>query len=156
MSLREELRGELVKAAKSRDKTRLSIVRLLISAIKNREIDLKRELCDEEVFQVISTMIRQGRESIDQFKRGNRQDLVDKEEEELHILTSFLPPQLSRDEVVDIVKELINETDASGMKDMGRVMKEAISRVAGRAEGKMVSDIVRDGLSAGENRDTSH
>jgi uncharacterized protein YqeY len=82
--------------------------------------------------------------------------LVDKEEEELHILTSFLPPQLSRDEVVDIVKELINETDASGMKDMGRVMKEAISRVAGRAEGKMVSDIVRDGLSAGENRDTSH
>jgi hypothetical protein len=149
MSLREELKGELVKATKSRDRTRLSTIRLLISAIKNREIDLKRELRDEEVFQVISSMIRQRRESIEQFKLGNRQDLVDREEEELRILSSFLPPQLSQDEVVDIVKELIKDTGASGMKDMGMVMKEAISKVAGRAEGKMVSDIVREILSAG-------
>ncbi len=149
MSLREELKGELVKATKSRDRTRLSTIRLLISAIKNREIDLKRELRDEEVFQVISSMIRQRRESIEQFKLGNRQDLVDREEEELSILSSFLPPQLSQDEVVDIVKELIKDTGASGMKDMGMVMKEAISKVAGRAEGKMVSDIVREILSAG-------
>ncbi|MEE8185136.1 MAG: GatB/YqeY domain-containing protein [Thermodesulfobacteriota bacterium] len=149
MSQREELKGELVKATKSRDRTRLSTIRLLISAIKNREIDLKRELHDEEVFQVISSMIRQRRESIEQFKLGNRQDLVDREEEELSILSSFLPPQLSQDEVVDIVKELIKDTGASGMKDMGMVMKEAISKVAGRAEGKMVSDIVREILSAG-------
>lgn len=149
MSLKEELRGELVKATKSRDRTRLSIVRLLISAIKNREIDLKRDLRDEEVLQVISSMIRQGRESIEQFKLGNRQDLVDKEEEELSILSSFLPPQLSQGEVLDIVKELIKNTGASGMKDMGMVMKETISKVAGRAEGKMVSNIVREILSAG-------
>ncbi|MEE9591442.1 MAG: GatB/YqeY domain-containing protein [Thermodesulfobacteriota bacterium] len=151
MSLREELIGELVIATKSRDRTRLSTIRLLISDIKNREIDLKRELHDEEVFQVISSMIRQRRESIEQFKLGYRQDLVEREEEELRILASFLPPQLSQDEVVDIVKELIKDTGASGMKDMGMVMKEAISKVAGRAEGKTVSDIVREILSAGGN-----
>ncbi|MFQ5586562.1 MAG: GatB/YqeY domain-containing protein [Thermodesulfobacteriota bacterium] len=148
MALREQLTEEMTKAAKSGDRPRLSTIRLLIAAVKNREIDMKRELNDEEVYQVIATMARQRRESIEQFRKGGRQDLVNKEENELAILTSFLPPQLSRDEIVSMVREVVEEINASGMKEMGRVMKELLPKVAGKADGKTVSDCVKEILTS--------
>ncbi|MCP3677880.1 MAG: GatB/YqeY domain-containing protein [Deltaproteobacteria bacterium] len=148
MSLRAKLTEEMKVAMKSGDRARLSTLRLLISAAKNREIDIKRELNDEEVCQVISTMVRQRRESIEQFKAGGRQDLVDKEENELATLTEFLPPQLSRDDIASLVSGVVEEINAAGMKDMGRVMKELLPKVTGKADGKVVSDIVKEQLTA--------
>jgi len=147
MPMREQLIDEMNSAMKAGDRPRLSTLRLLIASVKNREIDLKRELNDEEIYKVIATMARQRRESIEQFKKGGRQDLVEKEEGELELLTGFLPAQLSREEVAALVKKTIEETGAAGMKDMGKVMKGLLPRVTGRADGKVVSDIVRELLS---------
>ena len=147
MPMREQLIDEMNSAMKAGDRPRLSTLRLLIASVKNREIDLKRELNDEEIYKVIATMARQRRESIEQFKKGGRQDLVEKEEGELELLTGFLPAQLSREEVTALVKQTIEETGAAGMKDMGKVMKGLLPRVTGRADGKAVSDIVRELLS---------
>ncbi|MFQ5328597.1 MAG: GatB/YqeY domain-containing protein [Thermodesulfobacteriota bacterium] len=148
MSLRSKLTEEMKVAMKSGDKPRLSTIRLLISAAKNREIDIKRELNDEEMRQVISTMVRQRKESIEQFKAGGRQDLVDKEENELATLAEFLPPQLARDEIAALVSGVVDELNAAGMKDMGRVMKELLPKVTGKADGKVVSEMVREQLTA--------
>ncbi len=146
MSKRDEIQAEIVKAAKGREKDRLSVLRFLMSAIKNREIELKRNLEDEEVLQVIASLIRKGQESLEQFKAGGRQDLIDKEESEIATLRSFMPPQLSEEEVEAVVVEVIEGTGASGMRDMGKVMKEVISRIKGRADGKVVSTIVKNKL----------
>ena len=135
------------QAMKARDDLRLSAVRMVRSSVKNREIDLKHELDDQGVIEVISTLVKQRRESIRLYQDGNRQDLVDKEEAEMNVLLQFLPAQLNTDEITELVSRTIQETGAQGIKDMGKVMKILTSLTTGRADGKIVSDIVRQQLA---------
>lgn len=146
MSLRDRLTEEMKVAMKQRDDLRLSAIRLVRSAVKNREIDQKRELDDQGVAEVLASLAKQRRESIRLFLEAGRSDLVEKEEKELAVLLSFLPQQLSREEVVTLVLEAISESGAQGARDMGKVMKVLMPRVAGRADGKMVNDVVREKL----------
>lgn len=146
MALRERLAEEMKEAMKARDDLRLSAIRMIRSAVKNRDIELKRELNDQEVVEVIATLVKQRRESIRLFSEAGRQDLVEKEEKELAVLLGFLPQQLSREEVAALVDRAIAECGAQGAKDMGRVMKALMPHVAGRADGKVVSDLVKEKL----------
>lgn len=143
MSLREELKKSLIESAKAKDQVRLDTIRGVQSAIRYKEIDKKGELADNEILSVIQTLCKQRRESIEQYKGGGRTDLADKEARELGILEKFLPAQLSREHVEKIAKEVIGETGAKGATDMGRVMKEAMKRMAGQADGKLVSEVVK-------------
>ena len=147
MSLKEQLNEAMKQAMKARDDLRLSAVRMVRSTVKNREIELKHELDDQGVIEVISTMVKQRRESIRLYQDGNRQDLVDKEEAEIAILFQFLPAQMNRDEIAELVSRTIRETGAQGIKEMGKVMKSLTTLTAGRADGKIVSEIVRQQLA---------
>ena len=115
--------------------------------MKNREVELRAELKDAEIVRVIGSQIKQRKESIRQYEVGGRMDLAKKEEEELEILMSFMPEQISEEAVNRVVIEIIEELGAKNMKDMGMVMKAAMARLAGSADGKMVNDIVRKELS---------
>jgi uncharacterized protein YqeY len=147
MTLRDRLTDEMKSAMKSRDELKLSAIRLIRSAVKNKEIEAKHELDDQGITEVISTLVKQRRESIRLFGEAGRDDLVQKEEAELQTLLAFLPQQMSRDEIVSLVNSVIAECGAQGPKDMGKVMKAIQPRVAGRADGKAVSDLVREALA---------
>ena len=143
MSLKEQLNESMKTAMKARDDLRLSAVRMVRSMIKNREIDQKKELNDQEIIEVISTLVKQRRESIRMYREGNRPDLVEKEEAELEVLLGFLPTQLDSAEIEALVDRIIAETGAQGARDMGRVMKALTPLTAGKADGKTVSDTVK-------------
>ncbi len=145
--LLEKLQDEMKKALKSGEKERLSVIRMLISEIKKVQIDKKKELTDEEIIQILQRYAKQRKEAIQQYKKANREDLVEKEERELEIVQEFLPEPLSKEEIEKIVEEVIKETGASSMKDMGKVMKTVMEKVKGRAEGSIVSQIVKSKLS---------
>ena len=147
MSLRDRLTDEMKVAMKSRDDSRLSAIRLVRSAVKNREIELRREFEDVEIIEVIASMIKQRRESIRLFTQGARADLVEKEEKELSALLGFLPPQLERAELEELAQKAIAECGAQGMKDLGKVMKVLAPQVAGRADGKIVAEVVKARLA---------
>jgi uncharacterized protein YqeY len=147
MSLRDRLTDEMKVAMKSRDDLRLSTIRLIRSAVKNREIELRREFEDVEIIEVIASMIKQRRESIRLFTQGARADLVEKEEKELSVLLGFLPPQLERAELEELAQKAIAECGAHGMKDLGKVMKVLAPQVAGRADGKTVAEVVKARLA---------
>ena len=147
MTLKDQLNDAMKQAMKARDDLRLSAVRMIRSAIKNREIEQKAELDDRQVTEVISTMAKQRRESIRMYREGGRMDLVEREEAELAVLLAFLPTQLSESEINDLVARVIAETGAQGAKDMGRVMKAVTPLTAGRADGKVVSEVVKRQLS---------
>lgn len=147
MSLKEQLNESMKTAMKARDDLRLSAVRMVRSMIKNREIDQKKELNDQEIIEVISTLVKQRRESIRMYREGNRPDLVEKEEAELEVLLGFLPAQLGSAEIEALVDRIIAETGAQGAKDMGRVMKALTPLTAGKADGKTVSDTVKQKLA---------
>ncbi len=145
--LLEKLQEEMKKALKSGDKERLSVIRMLISEIKKVQIDKKKELTDDEIIGILQRYAKQRKESIQQYKKANRQDLVEKEEKELKIVQEFLPEPLSEEELEKIVSQVIEETGASSIRDMGKVMKVVMERVKGRAEGSKVSQIVKSKLS---------
>ena len=147
MSLKEQLNESMKTAMKARDTLRLSAVRMVRSMIKNREIDSKVELNDQGIIEVISTLAKQRRESIKMYQDGNRPDLVEKEESELAIMLEFLPTQLSTEEISALIDRIIAETGAQGAKDMGRVMKMITPLTAGKADGKIVSDAVKQKLA---------
>ena len=147
-SLREELKKSLVEAAKAKDQLRLDAVRSVQSAIRYKEIEKRSELADAEILSVIGTLCKQRRESIDQFKKGGRQDLADKESKELAVLEKFLPAQLSKEEIEKTVAKAISDLGVSGPSAMGQVMKEAMARMAGQADGKVVNEIVRSLLKS--------
>ncbi|WKZ32686.1 MAG: GatB/YqeY domain-containing protein [Thermodesulfobacteriota bacterium] len=146
MGLRDDINRDMVAAMKSGDKDRLSTLRMLLSAIKYKEVDAKHQLNDEEVVSVLSTLIKQRQDSIDQFRKGGREDLVLKESKEVEVLKGYLPPQLSADEVRDIIKKAAQETGAAGPRDMGKLMKAVMPLVKGKADGKLVNDIVKEVL----------
>ena len=119
MSLKDQLNESMKTAMKARDALRLSAVRMVLSMVKNREIDQKKELNDQEIIEAISTLVKQRRESIRMYREGSRPDLVEKEEAELEILLGFLPTQLSSADIEALVDRIISETGAQGAKDMG-------------------------------------
>ena len=144
----ERIEGELKDAARARDKHRLGTLRMLKSALKYREIEINKELSDAEVVQVAQTLIKQRRDSAGQFRSGGRPELAQNEEAEIVILESFLPRQLGDDELAQLASEAIAETGATDAKGMGAVMKALMPKIAGRAEGKRVSDAVKAALAA--------
>ena len=144
MSIKDRLKSDLITAMKARDELKVSTLRLVSSSIKNREIDERKELDDEAVLAVLITAGKQRRESIEQYEKGGRPDLADKEKAELAIIQTYMPQQLSRDEVAAIVKETIAETGAAGAKDMGKVMKALMPKVKGKADGKLVNELVKE------------
>ncbi|RUM58836.1 MAG: GatB/YqeY domain-containing protein [Persephonella sp.] len=146
-ALLNKLQTEMKSALKSKDTDRLSVVRMLISEIKKEQIDKKRELSDSEVLAVIQRYAKQRRDAIEQYKKANRQDLVEKEQKELNIVLEFLPKQLTEEEIIKIVNETIEEVGATSIKDMGKVMKSVMEKVKGRADGSLVSKIVKEKLS---------
>jgi uncharacterized protein len=148
MSFKEKVDQEMIQALKTKDKIRLSALRMLKSGLHNREIDLKRELGDSEFLQLLASMVKQRKESIDQFEKGGRTDLVEKEKAELKVIEEFLPSQLSETELDAAIAEAIHEVGATGIRDMGKVMKVLMPQVTGRADGKMVGDKVKARLSA--------
>jgi hypothetical protein len=144
LSIKDRLKTDLVTAMKARDELKVSTLRLVSSSIKNREIDERKELDDEGVLAVLTTAAKQRRDSIDQFEKGGRQDLADKEKAELVIIQEYLPQQLSKEEVAAFIKEAIAETGAAGAKDMGKVMKALMPKVKGKADGKLVNELVKE------------
>lgn len=147
MQLRERLNAEMKQAMKDRDSLRLSTIRMILSTVKNRDIEKRSELSDAEITETIVTLCKQRRESIRLFKEAGRQELVDKEEAELKLMQEFLPQQLTREELETLVEEAIAATSASGGKDMGKVMKHLQPSVSGRADGKLVSEVVKEKLA---------
>jgi uncharacterized protein YqeY len=143
MTLKEQLNDAMKTAMKARDDLRLSAVRMVRAAVKNREIELRTDLDDQAVTDVISTMAKQRRESIRLYREGNRLELAEKEEAELAVLLEFLPVQLNPDEIDTLVSQAIQDIGAQGVKDMGRVMKAITPLTAGKADGRVVSDAVR-------------
>jgi hypothetical protein len=142
------LNREMVLAAKLKDKIRLSALRMIKSGVHNREIDLKRKMTDSEFMQMLSSMVKQRKDSIDQFKKGGREDLVEKEEAELKIIQQFMPVQLSEEEIDAEIRKSIQEVGAVSIKDMGKVMKVLMPKLTGKADGKMVGDKVKERLSS--------
>lgn len=145
MALQERLVEEMKEAMRSGQAAKVSTIRMLRAALKNREIDRgkDRPLTDQDVLEVIHSGIKQRRDAIEQFQKAGRSELVAKEEEEVAILQSYLPPPFSERELDDLVREVGAEVGASSVKDMGKVMKTTMSRVAGRAEGSAVNAAVK-------------
>jgi hypothetical protein len=148
MSLIEQLTKTMAEAMKARDQVRLATVRMLKAALMNREVERGRPLTDAEELQVVTMLVKQRKDSIDQFGRGGRQDLVDKETAELAVLQTYLPPGVDAGELERIVTEAVAETGVTSSKDMGRVMKAVMARLAGaQVDGKAVSELVRKKLN---------
>ena len=150
MNLLERLESEMIKAAKARDSERLGAIRFVRSQTKNRQIELKRELKDEDVVEVLSRIAKQHRESIEQFQEGGRDELVEHERRQLSVIEEYLPAQLSEQELLEILSGVIEETGAAGPRDIGMVMKTIMPRVKGLADGKIVKDLVQSRLTGGE------
>jgi len=147
MEIKAKLIEEMKSAAKEKDKARLSIIRFALAAVQNKEKELLKDLSEQEAIQVISGLIKKGKESIEQFKTGQRADLVEKEEHEVAVLQAFLPQQLTTAELEAEVFKAVEEAGASAPQDMGKVMKILMPRIAGRADGKVVNELVRKRLS---------
>jgi len=147
MSLEERLVQEMKDAMKSSDKVRLSTIRMIRSSVKNKEIEVRKPLDDEEIQRVIQGMVRKGEESLEQFKLGGRMDLVEKESKEIEILKSYLPKSLTQEEMIKIVDQTIAEVQATSLKDLGKVMKSVIPKLQGKADGKLINQLVKDRLS---------
>ena len=148
MTFKTKIDQDMSVAAKAKDKMTLSALRLIKTALHNREIDLKREVNDTEFLQILSGMVKQRKDSIEQFARGGRADLVEKEEAELRIIQAFMPQQLSEEDVLHEIRKAIDETGAVSVKDMGKVMKVLMPKLTGKADGKLVGEKVKAVLSA--------
>jgi hypothetical protein len=147
MSLRDRLTEDLKLAMKARDQLRMDVIRMIKAAVLNKEVELKKDLDDAEMSRIMTTMIKQRKESVEQFEKGQRAELAAKERQEISIIEAYLPQALSVDELAQAVDAVIRETGATSAKDMGLVMKAVMARLAGQpVDGKSVSDLVRSRL----------
>lgn len=144
MTLRARLTEDLRSALRGRDERRKSTIRLLLAAIRNAEIAAGTELDDAGIQQVVSREVRQRRESIEEFRKGGRQDLVDKEQAELDLLLTYLPQQMDRAEIEAAARRVIAETGARGLQDKGKVMPALINQLRGRADGREINEVVTE------------
>ena len=147
MSLQDRLMADLKDAMRSRDTARIETLRMARSAVKYKEIELQRDATDDEVVEVLSREARRRTEAIEMFRKGGRQDLVSKEEAELEILEEYLPEQMSEDEVKDVVQRIVVDLGATDMSDLGAVMRQAMSDLKGKADGRLVNQMAREILS---------
>jgi len=143
MSLKDRISEDMKAAMKAHEKDRLAVIRMVRSAIRQTEIDGKKDLDDKGVIAVISKELKMRKDSLEEFRKGGRDDLVEKTQAEIDVLLPYLPEQLSEDEVKALVKEAVEQTGAASMKDMGKVMGVLMPKVKGRADGKMVNSIVK-------------
>lgn len=148
MGLKDEIQEAAKAAMKGGDKLALSTLRLLLSAIHNEEIKSRKELSPEELLRIVSTLGKQRQESIESFRKGGRDDLAAKEEEELKVLRRFLPQALSEEEVRALIRGSIEEVGAKGLQDLGKVMKQVMPKVTGRADGKRVNELAKEILAS--------
>jgi uncharacterized protein YqeY len=148
VTLIDKLNDDLKQAMRGGDNIRRSVVRLVMAAIKNAEIARQTTLEDADILGIIAKEARQRQESIDAFKQGNRQDLVDREEKELAILQEYLPQQMSRDEIIEAARKIIEEVEASGPRDKGKVMPKLIAQLKGRADGREINAVVTELLGS--------
>ena len=147
MSLHDRLTEDLKIAMKARDQLRMDVIRMIKAAALNKEVELKKDLDDADMSRIMTTMIKQRKESIEQFEKGNRAELAAKERQEISIIESYLPKALSPDALIQIVDTVIHETGANAAKDMGAVMKAVMARLIGQpVDGKQLSDLVRSKL----------
>jgi len=148
MSLHDRLTEDLKLAMKSRDQLRMDVIRMIKAAVLNKEVELKRDLDDAEMSRVMTTLVKQRRESVEQFEKAQRAELAEKERREIEIIETYLPKPLTHQELEALVVSIISETGASSMKDMGQIMKTLMARVAGQPlDGKHVSNLVKSKLS---------
>src|SRR5688572_2008089 len=133
MTILEKIQSHLSDAMRSKDVLRLSVLRMMKTAIKNKEIDKMQALEDSEAIAVLNTLVKQRKDSVEQFRKGSREELAQKEEAEIKIIEEYLPAAASEDEVRRAIEEAVQETGASSMKDMGKVMKATLARLAGKS-----------------------
>lgn len=145
--LLKKIERDFVKAYKARETEKVAVLRMLKAALKNKQVELKRDLSDAEVLDVLATQVKQRKESFEQFKAGARDDLADKELREVSIIEEYLPPPMTDEELQKLVDRAVRELDATGMRDMGRVMQKIMPECKGRVDGKKVSEAVRAKLS---------
>ncbi|MFH1137638.1 MAG: GatB/YqeY domain-containing protein [Pseudomonadota bacterium] len=149
MSFYETLDQDFKSAMKAREEVRLSTLRMLKTSIKNKEVELRRKLDDDELLGLVKNQVKQRRDSIDQFKKGGRDDLTAREEAELAVLEAYLPTRISPGELEKLLADLIVELDAKSPKDMGKVMKAFMARHGGHADGKLAGDLAKRILAGG-------
>ena len=147
MSLHDRLSEDLKSAMKSRDQLRMDVIRMIKAAVQYKEVELKQDLDDAGMSRIMTTLIKQRKEAAEQFEKGNRQDLAERERLEISIIEGYLPAALSSEELADLVQTVIKDSGATSLKDMGQVMKAVMARLAGQAvDGKVVSDLVKAAL----------
>jgi len=148
VSIFETISDDLNVALKAGDKNRVSILRMIKSAVKNREIEKKAPLDDDEVKAILKTFVKRGKESIDQFTKAGRTELVEKETQELAVVRKYLPKQLSEEETKSMISDIVNELGAAGPKDMGKVMKAVMNKAKGLVDGKLANKLLKEILEA--------
>lgn len=147
MSLEKQVRDDMTQALKAGDKEKLSTLRTTLSQIKDERIRLRRDLKDEDVITVLMKAVKSRKDSIEMYEKGNRQDLVDKESAELKILQAYLPEQMSEEDIKKELIAIIDESGAQDAKDIGKVMGQAMAKLKGKADGKLVQQLARSLLS---------
>lgn len=148
MNLHERLMADLKEALRHRDSLRKDVIRMLRAAIRNAEIEWQREATDEEIRGIIAREIKRRLEAVEMFRKGGREDLAAAEEAGIAILKQYLPEQLSREQVVEIVRQVVAELGATGLGDLGPVMRQAMARLKGQADGRLVNEVAREILKA--------
>jgi len=143
MSLKQQLNTDLRDAMRGHDDQRRDVLRLLLASVHNAEIAAGNEIDDDGTLAVLAKEAKQRRESIDEFRKGNRPDLAEKEEAELAVISAYLPQQATREEILEAARRVVQETGASGPRDLGKVMPVLMQQFRGRAEGRLVNDVVR-------------
>ncbi len=146
MALMEKIMQDMKEAMKAKEKERLSTIRMLVSEIKKRQIDSGKEFDDNDILGVIKSMVKSREDSVKAYKEGGREDLAEKEEREVEVLKSYLPKQLSEEEIAKIVEEAIKESGAQTVRDMGKVMKIVMGKYGSQVDGKTVNKIVKEKL----------
>jgi len=147
MSLKDKLMEDLKFAMKNKEQLRKSVITMVRAAIKQFEVDNRIEIDDDKIIEIISKQVKQKRDAIVEFEKGNRQDLVEEARAEIDILMDYLPKQLTDQEIKEIVLETISEVKAEGPKDIGKVMGAIMPKIKGKADGKIVSKLVKESLS---------
>lgn len=143
----EKLKNDMIEAMKNKEKERLTVIRMVKAAMDQEHIDHKKEINDDLLIDVVNKQIKMRKDSIVEFEKGNRNDLIEKTQNEIAILEKYLPEQLSEDEVKKIIEEIFEEVKPQGQKDMGKVMKEATGKLKGKTDMKSVSEIIKNKLS---------
>jgi len=147
MTLQEKIQSHLAEAMRNKDQLRLSVLRMMKSAVKNKEVEKMKPLEESECIAVLNTLVKQRKDSVEQFRNGGREELAQKEEAEIKIIEEYLPAAASDDDIRSAVEAAIQETSAASIKDMGRVMKATMSRLAGKTvDGSRVSQLVKENL----------